>query len=170
MPAGAIVEWDSETSAPIVAHNNRKYGLVTFKGLTGEAKKLGQRTSLKEGEQYWILVDTDPATGKENIAPYHADWSSWWAHFQRPSKESMEFNSVVCPKPFPINVGDSVGHLGYYEDPTENMDTGYEARYQVHIECLSMDDNLPNFLENPEHLGKTEKEDKKGYKTTSPVM
>lgn len=82
----------------------------------------------------------------------------------------MEFNSVVCPKPFSINVGDSVGHLGYYEDPTENMDTGYEARYQVHIECLSMDDNLPNFLENPEHLGKTEKEDKKGYKTTSPVM
>ncbi|MEF4097585.1 glycoside hydrolase family 104 protein, partial [Escherichia coli] len=31
---------------------------------------------------------------------------------------------------------------------------GYEARYQVHIECTSMDDNLEKFLTNPEQVGK----------------
>ncbi|EAY7400646.1 hypothetical protein ACW11_22870, partial [Salmonella enterica] len=32
-------------------------------------------------------------------------------------------------------------------------DGGYEARYQVHIECTSMDDNLEKFLTNPERVG-----------------
>ena len=40
--------------------------------------------------------------------------------------------------------------MGYYQAP---KDGGYEARYQVHIECTSMDDNLETFLTNPEQVG-----------------
>ena len=40
--------------------------------------------------------------------------------------------------------------MGFYQLPEEN---GKRSRYQVHIECLSMDDKLPAFLTNPEHVG-----------------
>lgn len=62
----------------------------------------------------------------------------------------MKFDQVVCPDPFAISAGDSVGHLGYFQAA---KDYGYEARYQVHIECISMDDNLPAFLTNPDKAG-----------------
>ncbi|HFP9633493.1 TPA: hypothetical protein ACHOQV_005292, partial [Escherichia coli] len=52
---------------------------------------------------------------------------------------------------FAIKAGDPIGHMGYYQAP---KDGGYEARYQVHIECTSMDDNLEKFLTNPEQVGK----------------
>lgn len=62
----------------------------------------------------------------------------------------MKFDQVVCPPPYAIRAGDPVGHMGYYQAP---KDGGYEARYQVHIECTSMDDNLETFLTNPEQVG-----------------
>ncbi|KFC78101.1 hypothetical protein GBAG_3483, partial [Buttiauxella agrestis ATCC 33320] len=40
--------------------------------------------------------------------------------------------------------------LGYFQVPSES---GYEKRYQVHIECLTPDD-LPRFLSNPEGVGR----------------
>ncbi|EJT5173140.1 hypothetical protein FNU83_004244, partial [Salmonella enterica] len=52
--------------------------------------------------------------------------------------------------PFAIKAGDPIGHMGYYQAP---KDGGYEARYQVHIECTSMDDNLEKFLTNSERVG-----------------
>lgn len=67
-----------------------------------------------------------------------------------PAKEAMKFDEVVCPTPYAISAGDPVGHMGYYQAP---KDGGYEARYQVHIECTSMDDNLEKFLTNPEQVG-----------------
>ncbi|ENA9698530.1 peptidoglycan DD-metalloendopeptidase family protein [Salmonella enterica subsp. enterica] len=156
MPEGAIVEWDpsDKSQRVIAAYNKREYGLVTFKGLTSEAKsKLKSEQShapFSEGEQCWIVVDKDPATGRDNLAPYQSARPSWWGHFTPPT-ESMKFNSVECPAPFPIKAGDSVGHLGYYQSA---KDFSHEARYQVHIECLSIDKNLPVFLKNPEHVGK----------------
>ncbi|TWR38794.1 hypothetical protein FQY86_06990 [Cronobacter sakazakii] len=63
----------------------------------------------------------------------------------------MVFDKTVSlRKPFAIKAGDPVGHMGYFQAPTEG---GYEARYQVHIECTSMDDNLEKFLTNPEKVG-----------------
>ncbi|EDX5691045.1 hypothetical protein CTX92_002451 [Salmonella enterica subsp. arizonae] len=67
------------------------------------------------------------------------------------AKESMVFDKTVSlSTPFAIKAGDPVGHMGYYQAP---KDGGYEARYQVHIECTSMDDNLEKFLTNPERVG-----------------
>ncbi|EPT3117053.1 hypothetical protein [Klebsiella michiganensis] len=147
MPKGAIVEWNkSDGSLHTVAFNNREYGLVTFVSLSEDAVKKGKKTSFKPGQQYWILVD------KNNISPGTSSVSqpSWWQKLMPPAKEAMKFDQVVCPTPYAISAGDPVGHMGYYQAP---KDGGYEARYQVHIECTSMDDNLEKFLTNPEQVG-----------------
>ncbi|HGW4084733.1 TPA: hypothetical protein ACNIDP_002553 [Klebsiella michiganensis] len=147
MPKGAIVEWNkSDGSLHTVAFNNREYGLVTFVSLSEDAVKKGKKTSFKPGQQYWILVD------KNNISPGTSGVSqpSWWQKLMPPAKEAMKFDQVVCPTPYAISAGDPVGHMGYYQAP---KDGGYEARYQVHIECTSMDDNLEKFLTNPEQVG-----------------
>lgn len=147
VPKGAIIEWNpADTSRHATAYNQRGYGLVTFKGLSDEAQKKGVKTSLTPGSQYWMLVD------KKNIAPatLGVPRPYWWKKLLPPAKEIMQFDKVVCPTPYAISAGDSVGHLGYFQVA---KDGGYEARYQVHIECISMDNNLPEFLKNPEKVG-----------------
>lgn len=148
IPKGSIVEWDkTDSGLHTVAFNKREYGLVTFVSLSEQALKKGKKTSLKPGQQYWMLVD------KNNLSPGTDGvvQPSWWQKLMPPAKEAMKFDQVVCPTPFAISAGDPVGHMGYYQAP---KDGGYEARYQVHIECTSMDDNLETFLTNPEQVGK----------------
>ena len=147
MPKGAIVEWNkSDGSLHTVAFNKREYGLVTFVSLPEDAVKKGRKTAFEPGQQYWILVDNN------NISPRDkgAAKPSWWEKLIPPTKDAMKFDQVVCPEPYAIAAGDSVGHMGYYQAPKEG---GYEARYQVHIECTSMDDNLETFLTNPDKVG-----------------
>ncbi|WP_227665762.1 lytic transglycosylase domain-containing protein [Klebsiella variicola] len=147
IPKGSIVEWDkTDSGLHTVAFNKREYGLVTFVSLSEQALKKGKKTSLKPGQRYWMLVD------KNNLSP-GADGvvqPSWWQKLMPPAKEAMKFDQVVCPTPYAISAGDPVGHMGYYQAP---KDGGYEARYQVHIECTSMDNNLETFLTNPEQVG-----------------
>ncbi|EGG6883832.1 hypothetical protein HI972_002864 [Salmonella enterica] len=149
MPAGANVEWDSsDASLNAVGYNQRQYGLVTLKSLPDadgntDDKKKGS-TSLIPGNRYWVVVDNN------NIKPAPGAGPSWWRKLMPPAKEAMKFDQIVCPSPFAITVGDPVGHMGYYQAP---KDGEYEARYQVHIECTSMDDNLEKFLTNPERVG-----------------
>lgn len=147
IPKGSIVEWDkTDSGLHTVAFNKREYGLVTFVSLSEQALKKGKKTSLKPGQKYWMLVD------KNNLSPGTDGvvQPSWWQKLMPPAKEAMKFDQVVCPTPFAISAGDPVGHMGYYQAP---KDGGYEARYQVHIECTSMDDNLETFLTNPEQVG-----------------
>lgn len=149
IPKGAHVEWDAtDSNLHTTGHNGRRYGLVTFKGLSDKAKAKGTKTSLQEGQQYWMLTDRD------NLVPSSgaAVLPSWWSHLLPPYAEPMQFDKVVCPAPYPVSAGDSVGHLGYFQIPKEG---GYDACYQVHIECLSMDDNLETFLKNPEKVGES---------------
>ncbi|EKC0206690.1 hypothetical protein R4902_000674 [Salmonella enterica] len=149
MPAGANVEWDSsDASLNAVGYNQRQYGLVTLKSLPDadgntDDKKKGS-TSLIPGNRYWVVVDNN------NIKPAPGAGPSWWRKLMPPAKEAMKFDQIVCPSPFAITAGDPVGHMGYYQAP---KDGEYEARYQVHIECTSMDDNLEKFLTNPERVG-----------------
>ncbi|APM73291.1 hypothetical protein G6005_10970 [Klebsiella pneumoniae] len=149
MPVRARVEWDSsDASLNAVGYNQRRYGLVTLKSLpdadghTDAKKKVS--TSLIPGKRYWVVVDNN------NIKPAPGAGPSWWRRLMPPAKEVMKFDQVVCPTPWAITAGDPVGHMGYYQAP---KDGGYEARYQVHIECTSMDDNLEKFLTNPEKVG-----------------
>lgn len=133
---GTRITWDENDPAQTEARYGRTYGLVTLAEDSGK---------LKAGERVWMVVDN------HNIAPDAGSRPSWWKHLAPPAREAMQFDTVVSlAEPYAIKAGDSVGHLGYFESPKEN---GYDARYQVHIECFSTDDNLETFLTNPEKAG-----------------
>ncbi|HFI4471007.1 TPA: hypothetical protein ACGQFD_003567 [Escherichia coli] len=141
MPEGARVEWDpADGNLNATGSNKRKYGLVTLKGLPEK-----NSSTLTPGQRYWIVVDNN------NVKPAPGAGPGWWRHLLPPTKEVMVFDKTVSlSSPFAIKAGDPIGHMGYYQAP---KDGGYEARYQVHIECTSMDDNLEKFLTNPEKVG-----------------
>ncbi|EBM4473431.1 hypothetical protein H0537_004050 [Salmonella enterica] len=86
----------------------------------------------------------------QHLKAYVDTSRQWVAAELPPSRETLQFDTVVCPTPYPIKAGDPVGHLGYFQVPSED---GHEKRYQVHIECLTADD-LPRFLSNPEGVGR----------------
>ncbi|PSH17987.1 hypothetical protein B7R74_15855, partial [Yersinia pseudotuberculosis] len=89
----------------------------------------------KKGDRVWVVSDGDSLTP---ITP-------------TTSASPRVFGDVVKPPTaIAINAGDSIGHMGFFQLPEEN---GKRSRYQVHIECFSMDDKLPTFLTNPEHVG-----------------
>ncbi|HII2326827.1 TPA: hypothetical protein ACYZ19_004408 [Escherichia coli] len=141
MPEGARVEWNpADSNLNATGSNKRKYGLVTLKGLPEK-----NSSTLTPGQRYWIVVDNN------NVKPAPGAGPGWWRHLLPPAKEVMVFDKTVSlSSPFAIKAGDPIGHMGYYQAP---KDGGYEARYQVHIECTSMDDNLEKFLTNPEKVG-----------------
>ncbi|WP_435300828.1 hypothetical protein [Escherichia coli] len=142
MPEGARVEWNpADSNLNATGSNKRKYGLVTLKGLPEKTS-----STLIPGQRYWVVVDNN------NVKPASGAGPGWWRHLLPPTKEAMVFDKTVSlSSPFAVKAGDPIGHMGYYQAP---KDGGYEARYQVHIECTSMDDNLEKFLTNPEQVGK----------------
>ncbi|MFZ4833741.1 hypothetical protein [Rouxiella sp. Mn2063] len=92
---------------------------------------------MKKGNRVWVVSDGDSLTPA-----------------QATSGSQPVFGEVVKPlTPIAISAGDSIGHMGFYQLPEEN---GKRSRYQVHIECLSMDEKLPTFLTNPEKVGEQE--------------
>ncbi|WP_435955984.1 N-acetylglucosaminidase [Dryocola sp. BD626] len=133
---GTPVTWDASDTSLTATQGGRTYGLATLNADSGK---------LKSGQRVWMLVDNN------NIKPAPGSGPGWWDQLVPPAKEVMVFDKTVSlSSPLPIKAGDSIGHMGYYQAP---KDGGYEARYQVHIECTSMDDNLEKFLTNPEKVG-----------------
>ncbi|WP_051640453.1 glycoside hydrolase family 73 protein [Siccibacter colletis] len=141
LPSGTRVTWNKAVSADFMTGNNgRQYAHVTL------AEPVASSMSLKAGDRVWTVCD------KGNLVPARDSTTrpAWWSPFLPPSRETVLFDTVVCPTPYPIKAGDPVGHLGWFQVPTED---GHEKRYQVHIECLTTDD-LPRFLNNPEGTGR----------------
>lgn len=133
---GITVTWDPTDTSLTSTNNGRTYGLATLNADSGK---------LKSGQRVWMLVDNN------NIKPAPSSGPTWWEHLMPPAKQAMVFDKTVSlSTPFSIEAGDPIGHMGYYQAP---KDGGYEARYQVHIECTSMDDNLEKFLTNPDKVG-----------------
>ncbi|EOI3446262.1 N-acetylmuramidase domain-containing protein, partial [Cronobacter turicensis] len=104
--------------------------VITFSLVT-----LGRdKDKLKKGDRVWVVSDGDSLTP---VAP-------------AASGSEPAFNDVyVPPAPVSVSAGDSLGHMGFYQLPEEN---GKRSRYQVHIECLSMDD-MEKFITNPGRAG-----------------
>jgi len=95
---------------------------------------LGRDTGkLKKGDRVWVVSDGDSLTPVTTTGG------------------EPKFGEVVQAS-VPINAGDSIGHMGFYERPEEN---GKRGRYQVHIECLSMDD-MAKYITNPGRAGEQE--------------
>ncbi|EPH0247093.1 hypothetical protein V9Y29_06940 [Klebsiella pneumoniae] len=92
------------------------------------------KDTLKKGDRVWVVSDGD------SLAPVTVAASG----------NEPVFNDVYVPSvPVPVSAGDSLGHMGFYQLPEEN---GKRSRYQVHIECLSMDD-MEKFITNPGRVG-----------------
>ncbi|MBZ9578966.1 glycoside hydrolase family 108 protein [Klebsiella quasivariicola] len=92
------------------------------------------KDTLKKGDRVWVVSDGDSLT-PVTVAV---------------SGNEPVFNDVYVPSaPVPVSAGDSLGHMGFYQLPEEN---GKRSRYQVHIECLSMDD-MEKFITNPGGAG-----------------
>ncbi|POU77184.1 hypothetical protein C3387_01340 [Leclercia sp. LSNIH6] len=133
---GTPVTWDASNTSLTATQGGRTYVLATLNADSGK---------LKSGQRVWMLVDNN------NIKPAPGSGPGWWDYLAPPAKEVMVLDKTVSlSSPLPIKAGDAIGHMGYYQAP---KDGGYEARYQVHIECTSMDDNLEKFLTNPEKVG-----------------
>lgn len=141
LPPGTRVTWNKAVHADtLTGANGRQYAHVTLEEpVTGNM-------SLNAGDRVWTVCD------RGNLVPARdsATRPAWWSPFLPSSRETLQFDTVVCPTPYPIKAGDPVGHLGYFQVPSED---GHEKRYQVHIECLTADD-LPRFLSNPEGVGR----------------
>ncbi|WP_157825426.1 N-acetylglucosaminidase [Rahnella sp. AA] len=148
LPKGTKVRWDeNDEGYKTQTDKGRIYGNVTL-DQDVIVKAHGQTPEKKlfsKGELVWVLADRDNLKTTESVVIPPA----WWAHFLPPSKETLEYDKVVCPNPLRINAKDPVGHLGYYQNP---VSMGYIPRYQAHIECLSVDENLPTFLTNPDKV------------------
>lgn len=141
LPPGTRVTWNKAVHADsLTGANGRQYAHVTL------AEPVTGNMSLNAGDRVWTVCD------RGNLVPARdsATRPAWWSPFLPPSRETLQFDTVVCPTPYPIKAGDPVGHLGYFQVPSED---GHEKRYQVHIECLTADD-LPRFLSNPEGVGR----------------
>lgn len=92
------------------------------------------KDKLKKGDRVWVVSDDDSLTP---VAP-------------AVSASEPVFDNVCVPSaPVSVSAGDSLGHMGFYQLPEEN---GKRSRYQVHIECLSMDD-MEKFITNPGKVG-----------------
>ncbi|MFZ1875127.1 MAG: hypothetical protein WAU54_20465 [Chania sp.] len=107
--------------------DSRTFSLMTL------GKDVGKQ---KKGDRVWVVSDGD------SLIPLTPAGSG-----------EPKFGEVVQASPVvKINAGDSIGHMGFYQLPEENSK---HSRYQVHIECLSMDDKLPTFLTNPDEVGES---------------
>jgi len=139
LPKGTRFSWhQGDSNLFHITDSQRQYGYVTM------ASETKTHPTLNAGDKVWILVD------KNNIKPVQATATvpEWWSSLGK----APNMGTVVTPaEPMKIKAGAAVGHLGFYQLPEEN---GYSSRYQAHIECFSTDSQLPDFLSNPEGVGK----------------
>lgn len=128
LTAGFPLSYEPDNTAQQVIRPGdaaRTFSLVTL----GRDKDM-----LKKGDRVWVVSDGDSLTP---VAP-------------AASGSEPVFNDVyVPPVPVTVSAGDNLGHMGFYQLPEEN---GKRSRYQVHIECLSMDD-MEKFVTNPGKAG-----------------
>ena len=132
LPADIPLSYESgNTTQQLTRHGknaedaSRTFSLVTL------GRDLGK---MKKGDRVWVVSDDD------NLAPVTPAASG----------SAPVFNDVHVPAtPVPVSAGDSLGHMGFCQLPEEN---GKHSRYQVHIECLSMDD-MEKFITNPGNVG-----------------
>ncbi|WP_105738316.1 glycoside hydrolase family protein [Cronobacter dublinensis] len=144
LTAGFPVSADLSNNALRVVRSSdsHTFSLVTLGQAVGKEIK---------GNRVWVVSDADSLIPENDAA----------------SGDQPEFGKVVnLSTPVKIQAGDSIGHLGFFELPT---DTGRLSRYQVHIECLSMDENLERFLTNPERAGEEDPVCVK-YEKDAPLM
>lgn len=105
----------------------------------GLAQEIDARGVVK-GKSYWVSTSTDFMEPDGEEYAYLPDW-------MKQAVEQGGFDSVVKPSsPLSIAAGDAIGFLGKDTDSTGAADA--ETSHFVHIEVLSADPRMPDFLNN----------------------
>ncbi len=128
LPVNTQMTMETDNAAQTVTRPDKR----VFKLMTMTADVAG--TPLKRGERVWVVADGG------NLEAVTAQ-----------SGSSPKFDEVVTGQTIPVKAGAALGHLGFFQIPTE---TGFRSRYMVHIECLTSDSKVASFLTNPEAAGR----------------
>lgn len=105
----------------------------------GLAQEIDARGVVK-GKSYWVSTSTDFMEPDGEEYAHLPDW-------MKQAVEQGGFDSVVKPSsPLSIAAGDAIGFLGKDTDSTGAADA--ETSHFVHIEVLSADPRMPDFLNN----------------------
>ncbi|MFS7305064.1 hypothetical protein [Rahnella inusitata] len=127
LPVNTQMTIETDNAAQTVTRPDNR----VFKLMTMTADVAG--TPLKRGERVWVVADggnLEAIAAQTGAAP--------------------KFDEVITDQKIPVQAGASLGHLGFFQIPTE---TGFRSRYMVHIECLTSDSKVASFLTNPEAAG-----------------
>jgi len=129
LPVNTQMTMETDNAAQTVTRPDNR----VFKLMTMTADVAG--TPLKRGERVWVVADGG------NLEAVAAQTGS-----------SPKFDEVVIPATqVAIQAGAALGHLGFFQIPTE---TSFRSRYMVHIECLTSDSKVASFLTNPQAAGR----------------
>ncbi len=128
LPVNTQMTIETDNAAQTITRSDNR----VFKLMTMTADVAG--TPLKRGERVWVVADGG------NLEAVDAQTGS-----------SSKFDEVITDQTIPVQAGAALGHLGFFQIPTE---TGFRSRYMVHIECLTSDSKVASFLTNPEAAGR----------------
>ncbi|MFS7384655.1 glycoside hydrolase family 19 protein [Rahnella inusitata] len=128
LPINTQMTMETDNAAQTITRPDKR----VFKLMTMTADVAG--TPLKRGERVWVVADggnLEAVAAQTGAAP--------------------KFDEVITDQKIPVQAGASLGHLGFFQIPTE---TGFRSRYMVHIECLTSDSKVASFLTNPQAAGR----------------
>lgn len=145
LPEGTKITWDNTDPSLKMTHGGTALGLVTLRQDVHEPG-----IDLYTGDKVWISV-RDAANLRSEYSC--AERPVWWEALLPPHQHTLVLDKVICPDPIPVKAGEAIGHLGCIRSPGASLRSKLHEQYQVHIECFTVDDNLANFLTNPEHVG-----------------
>ncbi|MBS9439858.1 hypothetical protein EAE91_22720 [Photorhabdus noenieputensis] len=119
-----------------------RYDKVRF----GLAQKL-EGGVVKDKKKFWVELDPHFV---EQIGEAHPQMPVWMqAAVKKGAFDSVQ--TLMGDAVIRINAGDPIGHLGLFESPAARLPDRM-SYYFTHIEVLSADDNLPDFVNNTKHL------------------
>ncbi|SCZ72788.1 MULTISPECIES: glycoside hydrolase family 108 protein [Photorhabdus] len=119
-----------------------RYDKVRF----GLAQKL-EGGVVKDEKKFWVELDPQFVEQIGEACPHMPVWMQ--AAVKKGTFDCVQ--TLTGDEVIKINAGDPIGHLGLFESPAARLPDRM-SYYFTHIEVLSADDNLPDFVNNTKHL------------------
>ncbi|MCC8458028.1 hypothetical protein [Photorhabdus aegyptia] len=119
-----------------------RYDKVRF----GLAQKL-EGGVVKDKKKFWVELDPQFVEQTGEACPQMPVWMQ--TAVKKGAFDSVQ--TLMGDEVIRINAGDPIGHLGLFESPAARLPDRM-SYYFTHIEVLSADDNLPDFVNNTKHL------------------
>ncbi|WP_246545284.1 glycoside hydrolase family protein [Photorhabdus hainanensis] len=119
-----------------------RYDKVRF----GLAQKL-EGGVVKDEKKFWVELHPQFVEQTGEACPQMPVWMQ--TAVKKGAFDSVQ--TLTGDEVIRINAGDPIGHLGLFESPAARLPDRM-SYYFTHIEVLSADDNLPDFVNNTKHL------------------